>query len=64
MPRDSPDLMRRFVGGDTTTTAGILQHAGTDDSAELLVAAARDHLSDHPDNVLAAWIAAQHIHTD
>jgi hypothetical protein len=30
------------------------------DNAELLDALVRDHLSDHPDNVLAAWIAAQH----
>lgn len=27
--------------------------------ADLLDALARDHLSDHPDSVLAAWIAAQ-----
>jgi hypothetical protein len=27
--------------------------------ADLLDALVRDHLSDHPDNVLAAWIASQ-----
>ena len=32
--------------------------------AELLDALVRDHLSDHPDNVLAAWIAAQRTHAD
>jgi len=28
---------------------------------ELLDALARDHLTDHPDNILVAWIAAQHM---
>ena len=28
--------------------------------AELLDALVRDHLADHPDNILAAWLAAQH----
>ena len=37
--------------------------AHLDDDAELLDALARDHLSDHPDSVLAAWIAAQNTHT-
>ena len=30
---------------------------GDDDRLDALV---RDHLADHPDNVLAAWIAAIH----
>ena len=30
---------------------------GDDDRLDALV---RDHLADHPDNVLAAWIAAMH----
>ena len=34
--------------------------AHLNDDADLLDALVRDHLSDHPDNVLAAWIAAQH----
>ena len=34
------------------------------DDADLLDALVRDHLSDHPDNILAAWIAAQRTHTD
>jgi hypothetical protein len=33
--------------------------AHLDGDAELLDALARDHLSDHPDSVLAAWIAAR-----
>jgi hypothetical protein len=31
---------------------------------DLLDALVRDHLSDHPDNLLVAWIAAQHTHVD
>jgi hypothetical protein len=34
-----------------------------DDDPDLLDALVRDHLSDHPDNVLAAWIASQRTHT-
>lgn len=30
-----------------------------DDDPDLLDALVRDHLSDHPDNILAAWIASQ-----
>jgi hypothetical protein len=29
-------------------------------NVDLLNVLVRDHLADHPDNVLAAWIAAQH----
>ena len=32
--------------------------AHLDDDADLLDALARDHLSEHPDNILAAWIAS------
>ena len=38
--------------------------AHLDDDADLLDALVRDHLSDHPDNVLAAWIASRRTHTD
>jgi hypothetical protein len=31
---------------------------------DLLDALVRDHLSDHPDNILAAWIASQRTGTD
>ena len=30
------------------------------DDEELLDALVRDHLADHPDSILAAWIAGQH----
>jgi hypothetical protein len=33
------------------------------DEPDLLDALVRDHLSDHPDNILAAWIAAEHTGT-
>ena len=33
-------------------------HLGGDE--ELLDALVRDHLADHPDSILAAWIASQH----
>jgi hypothetical protein len=34
--------------------------AHLDGDEELLDALVRDHLADHPDNILASWIAAQH----
>lgn len=34
--------------------------AHLDGDEELLDALVRDHLADHPDNILAAWIAAKH----
>ena len=37
--------------------------AHLDDDADLLDALVRDHLSDHPDNILAAWIASQRTPT-
>ncbi len=33
--------------------------AHLEDDVDLLDALVRDHLSDHPDNILAAWIASQ-----
>ena len=41
-----------------------LATAHLDDNADLLDALVRDHLSDHPDNILAAWIASQRTQTD
>jgi hypothetical protein len=38
--------------------------AHLDDDADLLDALVRDHLSDHPDNILAAWIASRRALTD
>jgi hypothetical protein len=37
-----------------------IAEAHVDNDEPLLDALVRDHLSDHPDNVLAAWIAAMH----
>jgi hypothetical protein len=106
MPPDIEVLLLRLIGGDDAAVGEILDRARTNDSPELLVAAAlvtehptegaqflaraakraattrdrqlvalatahldnngdlldalvRDHLSDHPDNILAAWIALQ-----
>jgi hypothetical protein len=42
---------------DRQLVAICTAHLGED--ADLLDALARDHLSDHPDHVLAAWIASQ-----
>ena len=111
MPPDFEVLLRRLIGGDASAPGEILDWAGNNDSAALLVAAAlvteqpteaagflaratrhaattrdrqlvalavahldddadlldalvRDHLSDHPDNILAAWIASQRTYTD
>jgi len=38
--------------------------AHLDGDADLLDALVRDHLSDHPDNILAAWIASQLMPSD
>ena len=56
-PRTAPSTTR-----DRQLVA--LATAHLNDDADLLDALARDHLSDHPDSVLAAWIAAQHTPTD
>jgi hypothetical protein len=65
---DVPDvyLARAATSSATTRERQLLAIAAAhlDDDAELLDALARDHLSDHPDSVLAAWIAARHTHTD
>jgi hypothetical protein len=47
---------------DRQLVAIATAHLG--DDADLLDALVRDHLSDHPDNVLAAWIASQRPRTD
>ena len=60
-----PYLTRSATSAVTTRDRQLvaLAAAHLDDNAELLDALARDHLSDHPDSVLAAWIAAQHSPT-
>jgi hypothetical protein len=56
-------LLARAAKSATTTRDRQLVAIATahlDDDSDLLDALVRDHLSDHPDNVLAAWIAARH----
>jgi hypothetical protein len=62
-----------IVSGDRALLARASQHAGTPrdrqlvtladahlrGDVELLDALVRDHLSDHPDHLLAAWIAGR-----
>ncbi len=61
MPAEIDDLVRRLIGNDDTAPAAILERASSSTAPVLLLdALVRDHLADHPDNVLAAWIAAQH----
>lgn len=61
-PADPAGLLVRAANQATTTRDRQLVAIATahlnDDSA-LLDALVRDHLSDHPDNILAAWIASQ-----
>ena len=58
-------LARAATSATTTRDRQLLALATAhlSDDAELLDALARDHLADHPDNVLAAWIAAQRTGT-
>ena len=56
-------LLARAAKNATTTrdrqlVAVAAAHLGGDE--DLLDALVRDHLSDYPDNILAAWIAAKH----
>jgi hypothetical protein len=64
---DSPEgyLARAATCAATTRDRQLvaLATAHLSDDSELLDALARDHLADHPDSVLAAWIAAQHTDT-
>ena len=59
-------LVRAAKNAATTRDRQLvaLATAHLDDDADLLDALVRDHLSDHPDNILAAWIASQRSHTD
>jgi hypothetical protein len=58
---DRPDLLERAEAAARTTrdrqlVAIAAAHLSGD--ADRVDALARDHLADHPDNVLVAWIAA------
>ena len=59
----SGGFLERAAGHATSTrdrqlVAIAAAHLGGDE--ERLVAFVRDHLAEHPDNILVAWIAAQH----
>ena len=60
---DSDKLLARAAATATTTrdrqlVAIATAHLGQDE--ERLDALVRDHLADHPDSILASWIATQH----
>jgi hypothetical protein len=63
----SPDsyLARAATSAATTQDRQLvaLATAHLANDAALLDALVRDHLADHPDSVLAAWMAAQHTST-
>jgi len=66
-PRETAGFLARAAEGAATTRDRQLvaiagAHLGHD--ADLLDALVRDHLSDHPDNILAAWIASQRTPSD
>jgi hypothetical protein len=61
---DAPgDLLARAAGSAATTRDRQLVAIATahlDGDEDRLDGFVRDHLAEHPDNVLVAWIAAQH----
>jgi hypothetical protein len=63
---DEPgDLLARAVrSAATTRDRQLVAIAGAhlDNDEDRLDAFVRDHLAEHPDNILVSWIAAQHIH--
>jgi hypothetical protein len=61
-PNEPAGLLTRAAQSASTTRDRQLVAIATahlNDDADLLDALVRDHLSDHPDNILAAWIASQ-----
>jgi hypothetical protein len=61
-PSEPAGLLVRAANNAATTRDRQLVAIATahhNDDADLLDALVRDHLSDHPDNILAAWIASQ-----
>lgn len=55
-------LARAAENAETTRDRQLVAIAAAhlDGNADVLDALVRDHLADHPDSILAAWIAAQH----
>ena len=65
--QDGDELLARAAGTATTTRdRQLVAIAGAHlrQDSELLDALVRDHLADHPDSILAAWIATQHPRHD
>jgi hypothetical protein len=64
---DEPEPHLARAGESATSTRDrqlvALAVAYVNDDAALLDALARDHLADHPDSVLATWMAGQHTST-
>jgi hypothetical protein len=64
---DAPDALLSRASASATTTRDrqlvAIATAHLRDDVDLLDALVRDHLTDHPDNLLVAWIAAQHTPT-
>jgi hypothetical protein len=63
LAEDHRGLLRRATKHAVTTRDRQLvaiAAAHFDHDEDRLDALVRDHLSDHPDNILAAWIAAKH----
>ena len=59
------ELLGRAAQNAVTTRDRQLVAVATahlDDNTDLLSVLVREHLSEFPDNVLAAWIASQHLH--
>jgi hypothetical protein len=58
---DAEFLVRATANATTTRDRQLVSIAAAHlaGNVDLLDALARDHLSDHPDNVLAAWIAGR-----
>jgi len=66
-PRAPTGFLARAAKNAATTRDRQLVAIATahlHDDADLLDALVRDHLSDHPDNILAAWIASRRTLTD
>lgn len=66
-PRAATGFLTRAATHAATTRDRqlvALAAAHLSDDADLLDALVRDHLADHPDNILAAWIASQRTRTN
>jgi hypothetical protein len=63
----TPDLLARAMAVASTTRdrqIAAIAAAHLDGDADRVNALARDHLADHPDSLLVAWIAANSPHPE